>query len=207
LPFLSKIGVQKCLYLSEILSPLKQIVLSFLNFIYHHKGPYSKDIQNTLDNLVALDAIDIISFTTTDGNSYANYRITEAGRTLVQNLALYPPEKEKLSWIQTVMKVIDVYKGCYGLNEQYKGVDKIIDLVYQEPTFKEIRLRQAKSEAIPFGARNELTIELINFLKTVEQELPDTYDKKRFKLNLESILLSFFEYLYVEHLSERQSNA
>ena len=204
---LSKIGVQKCLYLAEILSPMKEIILSFLNFIYLHKGPYSKDIQNALDYLVSLDAIEVVSFTTAGTNAYADYKITEAGISLVENLTLYPVEKEKLSWIQTVMKVVDAYKGCYGLNEQYQGVDKIIGLVYQEPTFKEIRRRQAKWEIIPFGEENKLTTELINFLKTIEQELPDEFDKSKYKLNLETILLSFFEYLYVEHLSESQSNA
>lgn len=202
-PYISKIGVQKCLYLSEVLSPLKEIILSFLNFIYLHKGPYSKDIQNILDNLVAFNAIEVVSFTTTNGNSYADYKITDSGRTLVETLTLYPLEKEKLSWIQTVMKVVDAYKGCYGLNEQYQGVDKIIDLVYQEPTFKEIRRRQAKWEIIPFGEENKLTTELINFLKTVEQKLPSTFDRSRYKLGPETILLSFFEYLYVEHLSSR----
>lgn len=206
-PSVSKIGVQKCLYLAEILSPLRDIVLSFLNFIYLHKGPYSKDIQNVLDYLVSLDAIEVASFTTAGSNAYANYRITEAGESLVRNLVIYPIEREKLEWMHTTLKIIDAYKGCYGLNEQYKGIDKIIDLVYQEPTFKEIRQRQAKWEIIPFGMENKLTIELINFLKTIEQELPDTFDKDRYKLSLETILLSFFEYLYVEHLSESQSNA
>lgn len=205
-PFLSKIGVQKCLYLSEILSPLKEIILSFLNFIYLHKGPYSKDIQNILDNLVALNAIEVVSFTTTNGNSYADYKITEAGKSLVENLVSYPVEKEKLVWIRTVMKIVDAYKGCYGLDDRYKGVDRIIDLVYQEPTFKELRQRQAKRESIPFGAENKLTVELINLLKTIEQELPEKFDKNKYRLNLETILLSFFEYLYIEHLSESQSN-
>lgn len=206
-PHISKIGVQKCLYLSEILSPLKEIILSFLNFVYLHKGPYSKDVQNMLDSLVALNAIEVVSFTTIDGNSYVDYKINEAGRALVENLALYPVEKEKLVWIQTVMKVVDAYKGCYGLSEQYKGVDRIIDLVYQEPTFRELRHRQAKWEAIPFGAENKLTVELLNFLKTIEQELPENFDRSKYRLNLEAILLSFFEYLYAEHLSESQSNA
>lgn len=206
-PCMSKIGVQKCLYLSEILSPIKEIILAFLNFIYLHKGPYSKDVQNILDNLAALNAIEVTSFTTTNGNSYADYKITESGRTLVENLTLYPLEEDKLSWIKAVIKVVDAYKGCYGLNEQYQGVDRIIDLVYQEPTFKEIRQRQAKREIIPFGEKNKLTTELINSLKTIEQGLPDRFDRSIYKLNVETILLSFFEYLYVEHLSESQSNA
>lgn len=201
-PFISKIGVQKCLYLSEILSPLKEIILSFLNFIYLYKGPYSKDIQNILDNLVALTAIEVVSFTTTNGNSYADYKVTEAGITLVENLALYPVEKEKLDWIRTVTKVIDVYKGSYGLSTQYEGVDKIIDLVYQEPSFKNLKRRGAKREAIPIEDRNNLTMSLINFLKKADQRLPPGYEKGRYKLDLETVLLLFFEYLYVEHLSE-----
>jgi len=201
-PYISKIGVQKCLYLSEILSPLKEIILAFLNFIYLYKGPYSKDIQNILDNLVALNAIEVVSFTTTDGNSYADYRITEPGKYLVQHLVSYLVEKEKLDWIRTVTKVIDAYKDSYGLSTQYEGVDKIIDLVYQEPSFKDLKKRGAKREAIPIEDRNNLTMNLVNFLKKVDQRLPPGYEKDRYKLDLETILLLFFEYLYVEHLSE-----
>jgi hypothetical protein len=202
-PFISKIGVQKCLYLSEILSPLREIILSFLNFIYLHRGPYSKDVQNILDYLVSLDAIEVVSFTTIGGSAYVDYRITEAGESLVNNLVLYPVEKEKFDWISTVMKVIDAYKGCYGLGKEFKGVDKIIDLVYQEPSFKDLWQRGAKGEIIPFGVENKLTLELLDFLKTVEQKLPSKFDRNRYKLDLETILLSFFEYLYVEHLSLR----
>ena len=200
-PYISKIGVQKCLYLSEILSPLKEIILAFLNFIYLYKGPYSMDVQNILDNLVALNAIEVVSFTTTDGNSYADYRIAESGKYLVQHLISYPVEKEKLDWIRTVAKVVDAYKDSYGLSEEFKGVDRIIALVYQEPSFKDLWQREAKWEIIPFGVENKLTLELIDFLKTVEQKLPLKFDRSRYKLDLETILISFFEYLYVEHLS------
>ena len=80
---ISKIGVQKCIYLCEILSPLREIILSFINFIYWHRGPYSKDVQNLLDYLVSIDAVNVVSFSTYGANSYANYMITEAGCELV----------------------------------------------------------------------------------------------------------------------------
>ena len=201
-PYISKIGVQKCLYLSEILSPLREVILSFLNFIYLHKGPYSKDVQNMLDYLVSLNAIEVVSFTTIGGNSYVDYKITEAGKSLVENLILYPIENEKLEWIRIVMKVVDAYKISFDLGEQYKGADRIIDLVYQEPSFKEVRQRGAKWEFLPIGDENKLTMELIRFLKKIEQKLPLGFDRDRYKLDLETILLSFFEYLYVEHLSQ-----
>lgn len=205
-PYLSKIGVQKCLYLSEILSPLKEIILSFLNFIYLHRGPYSKDVQNMLDYLVSMNAIEVVSFTASGENSYADYKVTEAGKSLVENLTLYPVEKEKLEWIGIVMRLVDAYKGSYDLGDQYTGIDRIIALVYQEPSFKEIKDKKAKWELLPVGVDNNLTMQLIHFLKDIERNLPEGFDKDRYKLNLETILLSFFEYLYVEHLSRSRSD-
>ncbi len=203
LPFLSKIGIQKCIYLSEILSPLKEIILSFLNFIYLHKGPYSKDIQNILDHLVALDGIEVDSFSTYGKNSYVNYKITEAGKSLVEDLIYDPMEKVKLQWIRIVLKLIDAYKDAFDLSEEYKGVDKIIDLVYQEPSFYEISQRKIKGEIIPMGNKNTLTMELIHFLDKVEEALPPKFDREKYKLDLKTVLLAFFEYLYVEYLSEK----
>lgn len=203
LPFLSKIGIQKCIYLSEILSPLKEIILSFLNFIYLHKGPYSKDIQNILDHLVALDGIEVDSFSTYGKYSYVNYKITEAGKSLVEDLIYDPMEKVKLQWIRIVLKLIDAYKDAFDLSEEYKGVDKIIDLVYQEPSFYEISQRKIKGELIPMGNKNTLTMELIHFLDKVEEALPPKFDREKYKLDLETVLLAFFEYLYVEYLSEK----
>jgi len=200
-PSISKIGVQKCIYLSEILSPLREIVLAFLNFVYWHRGPYSKDVQNILDHLVSINAIEVISFSTYGTSSYVDYRITEAGKSLVENLICYPTEREKSDWISIIMKIIDAYKGSFNLGEQYRGVDKIIDLVYQEPSFKEVKQRESRWELIPVGYENNLTMELVHFLENIEQNLPQKLDRSMYKLNLETILLSFFEYLYVEHLS------
>jgi hypothetical protein len=202
LPFLSKIGIQKCIYLSEVLSPLKEIVLSFLNFIYLHKGPYSKDVQNILDHLVSMNAIEVDSFSTYGKNSYVNYKITEAGKFLVENLIYDPMEKEKLQWIRIVIELIDAYKDAFDLSEEYSGVDKIIGLVYQEPSFYEIKQRNGKKELIPMGDKNTLTIKLIHFLEKAKEALPPQFDREKYKLDLETVLLAFFEYLYVEYLSE-----
>lgn len=203
LPFLSKIGIQKCIYLSEVLSPLKEIVLSFLNFIYLHKGPYSKDAQNILDYLVSMNAIEVDSFSTYGKNSYVNYKITEAGIFLVENLIYDPMEKEKLQWIRIVIELIDTYKNAFDLSEEYSGVDKIIGLVYQEPSFYEIKQRNGKEELIPMGDKNTLTIKLIHSLEKAKEALPPQFDREKYKLDLETVLLTFFEYLYVEYLSDK----
>lgn len=199
---ISKIGVQKCIYLCEILAPLRKIILSFLNFIYWHRGPYSKDVQNSLDYLVSIDAVNVESFSTYEANSYANYIITEAGCELVEKLTLYPKERDRLEWIEIVMRIIRAYVGSTNLGEDYTGIDKIIDLVYQEPSFKEVRQEKTKHVLLPVGERDNLTMELINFLERVEENLPKVLDSGKYKLNLETILLSFFEYLYLEYLSQ-----
>jgi hypothetical protein len=183
---------------------LKEIILSFLNFIYLHKGPYSKDIQNILDYLVALDGIEVDSFTTyRKKNLYVNYKITEAGKSLVEDLIHDPMEKEKLQWIRIILKLIDAYTNAFGLSEEYSGVDKIIDLVYQEPSFYEISQRNIKGKFIPMGNKNTLTMELIHFLEKAEKTLPPNFDREKYKLDLEMVLLVFFEYLYVKYLSEK----
>lgn len=199
---ISKIGVQKCIYFCEILSPLREIILSFINFIYWHRGPYSKDVQNLLDYLVSIDAVNVVSFSTYGANSYANYMITEAGCELVENLAFYPKEKERLEWIEIVMRIIRAYTGSTNLGEEYDGIDKIIDLVYQEPSFKEVRQEKTKHVLLPVGERDNLTMELVYFLERIEENLPKVLDREKYKLNLDTILLSFFEYLYLEYLSQ-----
>ena len=52
----SKVALQKIIYLSTVLAPIKEIVLSFLRFQYNYRGPWNVDIQNTVDHLVAIGA-------------------------------------------------------------------------------------------------------------------------------------------------------
>lgn len=151
-----------------------------------------------------MNAIEVDSFSTyKKKNSYVNYKITEAGKSLVENLIYDPLEKEKLQWIRIVLRLIDAYKDAFDLSEEYRGVDKIIGLIYQEPSFCEIKQGNRKEELIPMGDKNTLTMELIHFLGKVGKTLPPRFDRVKYKLDLETVLLAFFEYLYVEYLSEK----
>ena len=200
--YISKIGVQKSIYLCEVLAPLKEIIFSFLNFIYHKRGPYSADIQNILDHLVALGAVELVSFERYGKSAFANYKISETGENLVKNLIMDSAEEEKFSWINLVLKIVDAYKDIFGIGKNFKNVDKIIDLVYQEPSFKEVQ-KKGRGEFIPVGYEKNLTIKLLEFLKKIEnEEIPVLLKRKPHK-DLETILLMFFEYLYLEFLSNR----
>lgn len=200
--YISKIGVQKLIYLSETLAPLKEITLSFINFIYHIRGPYSADIQNTLDYLVALGAIEVVSFEQYGKNAFVNYKISETSEELIENLIADSVEKEKFDWIKIVLKIVDAYKDILGIGANFKNVDKIIDLVYQEPSFKEIQ-KKGRGEFIPIGYEKNPSINLLEFLKKIERdEIPILLNRK-YQEDIETILLMFFEYLYLEFLSKQ----
>ena len=200
---ISKIGVQKLIYLSEVLAPLNEIILSFLNFIYHKRGPYSADVQNILDHLVALDAIKVVSFEQYGNSAFVNYEISETGEYLVKNLIFDNVEKEKFNWIRLALKIVDAYKDILEIGENFKNIDKIIDLVYQEPSFKEIQ-KKGRGKFIPIGCKDNPTIKLLEFLKRIENEEMPLLLKKNRQKDLEAILLMFFEFLYLEFLSSRR---
>jgi len=200
---ISKIGVQKCIYLSEILAPLKEVILSFLNFVYAKRGPYSKDIQNWLDYLVSLGAIEVVKFVKYDRSTFVNYKISESGKMIVESLITDAQEKEKYEWIKLVLRVINAYKDASGIGRRYEGVDKIIDLVYEEPSFREVQTK-GRGEFIQMTVKDNQTAKLMDFLKNIEKtELPQIL-KKEPKSDLETILVMFFEHLYLDFLSERR---
>src|SRR4051812_38083269 len=95
----SKIVIQKLLYLSACLAPIKDIILAFLKFTRIQRGPYNGEIQNILDHLVAYDLVKIVQFRVIhDKNSIGYYQITEGGKNAVKKLTNYSVEEEKHWW-------------------------------------------------------------------------------------------------------------
>ncbi len=202
-PYISKIGVQKSIYLSEVLAPLKKVILSFLNFIYHKRGPYSADIQNSLDYLVSLGAIEVVKFKKRGKSAFVDYRISESGESVVHSLLIEPEEKEKCNWVKLVLRVIDAYKDAFGIGKKFEDMDKIVDLVYEEPSFKEVQ-KKGRGKFIQMTLKDNLTMELTDFLKNIEETELSKFLKKEPKRDFETILLMFFEHLYLDFLSKRE---
>lgn len=199
---ISKIGVQKTIYLTEILAPFREIALSFLNFIYLYKGPYSKDIQNSLDYLVSCGALEITKFVQYGKFSYVNYRASESGKKIVEALWDYPEEKKKYEWIRIILKIIDAYKDAFGIGKGYENVDKIIDLVYEEPSFK-LTMSKGRREFIRMTSEDNATLKFLKFLKGIEEtDLPKILKRKPTD-DIETIMLMFFEHLYLDFLTKR----
>jgi len=199
---ISKIGVQKTIYLSEVLAPYKKLALSFLNFIYHYRGPYSKDIQNSLDYLVSCGALEITALMKHNNIAFVNYRINGSGEKIVKALLKYAEEREKYEWIKLILRVVDAYKEAFGIGRKYQNVDKIIDLVYEEPSFR-LTKSKGKGEFINMVSEDNASIRFLEFLKNIEEiDLPKILIKKPAN-DLETILLMFFEYLYLDFLKKQ----
>lgn len=203
----SKIGLQKLLYLSKVLAPVKDIILETIKFLSYIRGPYSKDIQNITDQLVAIGLANITEFKTTRGrNTISYYKITEGGEQVIEKLTKYSKEEEKLWWIGVIVKCATIYSKESFLNEdhEFSDLDKIVRLVYQEPTFLEIRSKENttqrfNSTLIDYEDYNNPTQELIKFTKQYIKK-HQLYNQEE-RLTAEFVLVAFFEFLCSSYLN------
>lgn len=199
---LSKLSLQKLLYLSGGLAPIKRVILEYLHFITEKRGPYSKDIQNTVDHLVAMGLVEITHFETFRGGSLANYRISKVGQTVVDLLLQYPEEAEKCWWISLVTKLVFSY--FYGEGLRGKNDEKIKSLVYQDPTYKDLKLKGLFHHLIELDDQKSVTFKLISAMKEyITKHMPAT-SKSDDRRSAEILLSAFFEYLYINSLSENK---
>jgi hypothetical protein len=192
---LSRIEVQKAVYLCNVLSPLKDFILDYFEFRVWNNGPYSSEIQNTLNNLVALRYIKMdnynIKIVNMKKNESSYYSIIDRGMNVVEKLIDLPDENDQYKWIQSIIKLIGIY-----------GIQNIVKMVYQEPTFKNLKKDiKNRGKAIPIydDDKNEI-LELFKFIKEIAEEefkyLIDTPEK---------VLLALFDYLYSSIESNREN--
>jgi len=201
---ISKLGMQKILYLSASLAPIKEIILSILKFLSYKRGPYSKDIQNTLDHLVAYNLVKISEFKIyNEKSASALYKITDDGIKVVNELIKYNKEEEINWWIDTIVRISVLYTDELDMEstKEFSGIEKIVKLVYQDPTFKNVKMNQTGSELIDLSLKEGLTYELIQFFKKYQ----DTHNIPQFlneRSKIEFYLLTFFEFLFSKYLDE-----
>lgn len=195
----SKIALQKLLYLSGVLAPIKDIILSFVKFQRIQRGPYSKDIQNIVDHLVAYDLVEIIDFKIVHSkNSTAYYKITSGGISAVNNLISYSKEDEKFWWISCVTKLATIYSNIdFAENDtEFTGIDKVVRLVYQDYTFKETLDNKKFRALIDFEDTEGPTVELISFIKSYAEKNKDMIGLGSERSQAELILIAFMDQLY-----------
>lgn len=202
----SKVGIQKIYYLSSLLSPIKNVVMSIIRFYSQLRGPYSFEIQNTIDQLVGYGLVDVCAFQTLNYNaSLSEYKINAEGKKVVSLLIKYSKEEEKNWWINFITKCTFIYsrENLYVSNIKYEGFDTIVNLVYKDSTYEVIKKNAMKNYPIDIDNKNLPTNELIEFVKSY-------IDKNKEKLNLgnerttaEIIILTYFEFLYSKFLDSK----
>ncbi|NVJ45613.1 MAG: hypothetical protein HWE07_00755 [Cytophagia bacterium] len=198
---LSKLGLQKLIYLSAVLAPAKKIILSIVQFKREQRGPYSKDIQNIVDHLVACGLVDVVEFKVTyKNNSIAYYRISKGGMEAVKRLILIEKESEKYWWMDMITRLSIVFSEDEGLDSEKElvGIDKIVRLVYEDLDFKSV---ENDFGVIIDAERSTLSASLIEFTHTYitqNAELLDFDDKDIIEL----VIMAYFEFLHSKYLDK-----
>ncbi len=204
----SKIALQKLLYLSAALAPVKEIILSIIRFKRIQRGPYSKDIQNIVDHLVAYGLVEIKDFEIIkDKNAIALYEIAEGGINAVERLLQYSVEEEKYWWISCISKLSLMYSELDSAenDNEFKGLDKIVRIVYQDYTFKETKENSCFRALIDFNDVDKATARTIKFVKNYIKENREMFAFKSERFESELILSAFFNHFYNNYLIEYSS--
>lgn len=200
----SKLGLQKLLYLSACFAPIKDIVLSILRFSRWHRGPYSPQIQNTVDHLVAYGLVDITEFKQLQWKaSIAYYKISDGGTLAVEKLKKYSVENDKAWWIDCITRLAYAYSEEEILqgDEEFSGLDTIVRMVYQEGTFISIDASEGKGGTFNFEMDNGITAQIIKLTKEHIQNNSE-FQRLSYKEIAELILVAFFEQLYINTLDQ-----
>lgn len=200
----SKIAIQKLLYLSVIFAPIKNIILDFIKYQFQTNGPYSKEVQNAIDSLVSKGQVIIVNYAKSKRGTHIDYEISEGGKSLVRELIETEEEMENFWWISSICKLAIIYsKEDYQTKKT--GLDKIVDFVYQEPTFLKSKIGKKSEEdykkgyrklPIRFNLKKGTSNELISFSKQYLKRNNIKIDKTNEKWIAELLLFNFFEFLY-----------
>lgn len=194
----SKLSLQKMLFLSGALSSIKEVVLIFMKYITYFRGPYSKDIQNTIDHLVAAGLVDLADSSPSPNGKelYANYKITTGGLEAVELLCHYPNEEDKRWWISVICRFSQIYIQSPNLSGTED--ERIMKLVYQEPSYKKLSLENKQRYRIDL----EITRKLISFLKEYTKTGIEMTTTEMLRREAETLVIAFFEYLYLNYVKE-----
>ena len=181
-PDLTRTNFQKILYFSAVLASLeqKQWEYEFTNAPY---GPFNSEIHKASDLLVVPYGYAATTelVVQRDSKMRARYKITPKGSVEVRAICRLQRERQRLEWISTVMKVLDIY-----------GPTVVTKLAYEEPTFRRMR-KDNKAGKIDLSPDENQSIQLIARFST---EL-----EKKYQINLDttlSKLITYFDFLSKE---------
>ena len=123
---LSKIQLQKLIYLMDVLSVCLEIVsVENGHYTYYH-GPYDKNIQNAADLLVFWEFSDVRNIRTTDNGIMCEYLLTIVGEEWIDELLHYDGNTKKR---------FEIADGLLNSLVNRNLLKNLVPLVYAEPLF------------------------------------------------------------------------
>ncbi len=177
---LSRVGLQKFIYLQDAVSTLYQVLPPLEAYQTYKHGPYDPAVQNAVDSLAFRGLARVFGVERdSDGQVSATYAISEAGSLLVRRLAQV--ESFRARW----MAAVDVAAKIEGL-----GWRRLRELAYAEPTYAVARIHGFGQSLRPEDRLTNSSASLLEiFGTTIGRGFKDAQPTR------EQILGLFFRYL------------
>jgi hypothetical protein len=177
-PTLSKISLQKFIYLLDVVAILYDLFPSANGHVTYTYGPYDPTIQSAVDSLAFRGLALILSSRVHGGGVSADYALTHSGRTWCEHLAA--ENAFQLRWLaaRDIAARLDVL-----------GWARVVELVYAEPTFVFARTRGIGRHLHPAAAEADSASALLRFVRQALTRAPGTTPSRALLMDL------FFGYL------------
>lgn len=180
---LSKIQLQKLIYLMDVLSVCLEIVsVENGHYTYYH-GPYDKNIQNAADILVFWEFSDVKNIRTTDNGIMCEYFLTIVGEEWIDEL---------LHFDGNTKKRFEIAEGLLDSLVNRNLLKNLVSLVYAEPLF-------VKNKSMGYGIDLNLNNLDQNDFYLFFLLLIDAY-----KIKYSDKLISFLCDFIVDYLNKRK---
>jgi hypothetical protein len=161
----TKIQLQKFVYLTDVLSQIVGAMKPREAHLTYRNGPYDPAIQNAVDSLAFRGLVRVTGvWRTPSGHLGTSYALSAPGRRFLQRLRSHPSLGRKNS-----------IAGLVGDELRHLGWDRIVALVYAEPTYVATRPTGWGS---PLPAEDGLTVSAA-FLVAVMRRVATTLAEER----------------------------
>lgn len=174
----SKIQMQKGVYLIQILSPLYNLAEEYVKYFSYNYGPFSAQLQGTIHHLCSIGLVDLLYYEP-GHNGKAKYRISEKGKLALRKLELLPKFEKMMDLSRIISNMIDIY-----------GLDNLVAIVYEEPTFKKLKTEGHFSRIIKLQGEMNLSAKIVEEFNIISQQM-----FKREQITVESLIVAYFDYL------------
>jgi len=178
--WLTRTQLQKFIYLLDVVSLLYDLLPPSEAHLTYKYGPYDAAIQNAVDSLAFRDFVTVRDVhQSPEGDISARYQLTPEGNSWIEEIS------------ETIVFVSQWEAACaVGRQIDSLGWDRLIDLVYAEPTFVSTRHR-GYGQTLPMN--NGVDNSAAFFLAAIKRVLGHGFGKM--SINRELIVDLFFRYL------------